>query len=164
MLSCGRRMHAQLRLLYWILQVRPSDSLLRQSVRYASTVLHCDHASLKAFESSTAGFNADLCSAGLWHSSRAGRWNSRHARYDWKQSHGAGVFGTGPVGGGDEDFAVHCGSFRNRSLRRKTRRGSKLSLVCGIWRDPQWSDELRLCNLSAVSGHCERNWRVLRTK
>ena len=33
-----------------------------------------------------------------------------------------------------------------------------------IWSDSQCSDELRLCNLSAVSGHYQRNWRVLRPK
>jgi hypothetical protein len=27
---------------------------------------------------------------------------------------------------------------------------------------PQCAHELRLCNLSAVSGHYQRNWRVLR--
>jgi hypothetical protein len=37
------------------------------------------------------------------------------------KTHGLAFSVMGPVGGGHEDFVVHCGSVRSHSLHRKTR-------------------------------------------
>src|SRR6516162_10525211 len=64
----------------------------------------------------------------------------------------------------DEICPACAQRYRRNSLVPHTGQSSKLSVVRGVRRDSQWSDELRLCNLSAVSGHYQRNWRVLRPK
>jgi hypothetical protein len=64
----------------------------------------------------------------------------------------------------DEICPACAQRYRRNSLVQHTGQSSKLSVVRGVRRDSQWSDELRLCNLSAVSGHYQWNWRVLRPK
>jgi hypothetical protein len=60
--------------------------------------------------------------------------------------------------------AVRYRGFRSNPLDRNARWGAKLSVVRPIWSVSQCAHELWLCNLSTVSGHYQRNWRVLRQK
>jgi hypothetical protein len=53
-----------------------------------------------------------------------------------------------------EGFAIHTGSFRGRRLRRKTRRGAKLSVVCILWTRFR-RHELRIRNISTMLGYRE---------
>jgi hypothetical protein len=69
-----------------------------------------------------------------------------------------------PLEVGHENLVYCAGNFRRDWRDSDTSRSPKLSVVRAIRTDSQRSHELRLYSFSAVPGHYQRDWWVLRPK